>query len=226
MGRARDQSAMLQRTPTPITTAALASPMSTVNMAARQRMLSQRLALQILLAERGQAGQLEGAEESLALFTASHAKLVESARSAAREEAQKIEDVYGRQRVGEVVQGFAQRCRRALDALRLPAERRGPVDDVYLGLDEVLKALNLATSVFDDISARREQRLMAELKGIVTDIQQVAKQAKIVSFNALVIAARAGDAGREFGVVAGTLSGISGEVDRLAVKGIELVGRR
>ena len=36
---------------------------------------------------------------------------------------------------------------------------------------------------------------MRELKGIVTDIQQVAREAKIVSFNAQVIAARAGLAG-------------------------------
>lgn len=203
-----------------------AGAMSMVNMAARQRMLSQRLALQILLAERSIPGQLEAAEASLKLFTDSHAQLLETARSAAREEGERIADVYGRQRVGEVVLGFTQRCQRALQCLRLPQDRRGRVDDVYEGLDEVLKALNLATSVFDEISARREQRLMSELKGIVTDIQQVAKQAKIVSFNALVIAARAGDAGREFGVVAGTLSGISTEVDRLAVKGIDLVGRR
>jgi len=203
-----------------------AGAMSMVNMAARQRMLSQRLALQILLAERAIAGQLEAAEASLKLFIDSHAQLMETARSVGREEGEKIADVYGRQRVGEVVQGFTQRCQRALQSLRLPPQRRGPVDDVYQGLDEVLKALNLATSVFDEISARREQRLMSELKGIVTDIQQVAKQAKIVSFNALVIAARAGDSGREFGVVAGTLSEISTEVDRLAVKGIDLVGRR
>lgn len=217
---------MLPRPTTPTGTAAVASPMSTVNMAARQRMLSQRLALQILLAERGIPGQLQAAEDSLKLFTSSHAKLVEFGRSGSSEEAQKVDDVYGRQRVGDVVQGFVQRCERALATLRLPAERRGRIDDVYDGLDDVLKALNVATTVFDEITTRREQRMMSELKGIVTDIQQVARQAKIVSFNAQVIAARAGDAGREFGVVASTLSGISGEVDRLAVKGLDLVARR
>ena len=67
---------------------------------------------------------------------------------------------------------------------------------------------------------------MRELKGIVTDIQQVAREAKIVSFNAQVIAARAGLAGREFGVVAGRLSDVSTDVDRLARKGLDLVARK
>ena len=94
--------------------------------------------------------------------------------------------------------------------VRSARRRGGPsgVAEVYAGLDEVLQALNLATSAFDAIAARREQHLMRELKGIVTDIQQVAREAKIVSFNAQVIAARAGLAGREFGVVAGRLSDV------------------
>jgi len=216
---------MLQRTSPSTATGSAASPISTFNMAARQRMLSQRLVLQILLAERGQAGQFEAAEETLRLFTSSHARLLEFGRSGSQEEARQVEDVYRRQRVGEVVQGFVQRCERALAILRQPPERRTRLDEVFEGLEEVLAALNIATSVFDQISARREQRMMGELKGIVTDIQQVARQAKIVSFNAQVIAARAGDSGREFGVVASTLSGISGEVDRLAVKGLDLVSR-
>ncbi|MFO1225347.1 MAG: hypothetical protein U1F32_00315 [Roseateles sp.] len=122
------------------------------------------------------------------------------------------------------MQAFVDRCRRALGQLR--RGETGAVAQVYEGLDEVLQALNLATSAFDAIAARREQHLMRELKGIVTDIQQVAREAKIVSFNAQVIAARAGLAGREFGVVAGRLSDVSTDVDRLARKGLDLVARK
>ena len=46
-----------------------------------------------------------------------------------------------------------------------------------------------------------------------------------MSFNAQVIAARAGP-GREFGVVAGRLSDVSTDVDRLARKGLDLVARK
>lgn len=208
---------------TPCATAR-ADGMSTVNRSARQRMLSQRLALQILLAERGVPGQLEAAEASLQLFADSQVQLQDEVRSALGEDAKQLEAVYGSQGVGQTVQGFVDRCRRALTQLR-----RGDassVDQVYEGLDDVLQALNLATSAFDAIAARREQHLMRELRGIVTDIQQVAREAKIVSFNAQVIAARAGHAGREFGVVAGRLSDVSGDVGQLARKGLDLVSRK
>ena len=198
--------------------------MSTVNRSARQRMLSQRLALQILLAERGVPGQLQAAETSLQLFADSQVQLQDEVRRATAEDATQLEAVYGSQGVGQTVQAFVDRCRRALGQLR--RGETGAVAQVYEGLDEVLQALNLATSAFDAIAARREQHLMRELKGIVTDIQQVAREAKIVSFNAQVIAARAGLAGREFGVVAGRLSDVSTDVDRLARKGLDLVARK
>ena len=91
--------------------------------------------------------------------------------------------------------------------------------------DEVLAALNAATTVFDQIGSRKEAKLMKELRGIVGDIQAVAREAKVVSFNAQVIAARAGSVGREFAVVASTLSSISTEVDTLARKGLVLATR-
>ena len=92
-------------------------------------------------------------------------------------------------------------------------------------IDGVLVALNAATSAFDRISLRREAQLMRELSEIVGDIQLVTREAKVVSFNAQVIAARAGTVGREFAVVASTLSRISGEVDGLARKGLALAQR-
>ena len=49
------------------------------------------------------------------------------------------------------------------------------------------------------------------------DINKIAKEARIVSFNALIMAARAGDAGREFAVVAGALTTITEEIDRLVL---------
>jgi methyl-accepting chemotaxis protein len=48
---------------------------------------------------------------------------------------------------------------------------------------------------------------------VITEIETIAKQAKMVAFNARIVAARAGFAGREFAVVAGVLSNITGEID-------------
>lgn len=101
-----------------------AEDISLVNLAARQRMLSQRLALQIVLAAQGREGMSTAAQTTLSLFADSQARLLTTVQ-------------------------------------RLPAT---------------------------DAAA----------------VQAVAREAKVVSFNAQVIAARAGAVGREFAVVAST----------------------
>jgi methyl-accepting chemotaxis protein len=52
-----------------------------------------------------------------------------------------------------------------------------------------------------------------QLRGIMTDIETIAREAKMVAFNARIVAARSGQAGKEFSVVAGVLSNITGEID-------------
>ena len=54
--------------------------MSLVNLAARQRMLSQRMVLQTVLAARGSDLHLKAARSSLTLFTDSQARLVDTPR--------------------------------------------------------------------------------------------------------------------------------------------------
>jgi len=200
---------------------------STVNLAARQRMLSQRLVLQILLAAKGQVGQAEAAAQTLALFSSSQAQLRTEAARLQGEDARTLAEVYageagGDRQVGE----FVERCRQMLERGRLGlASDEAMLESLVACIDPVLAALNSVTGAFDRISVRKEAELMQELREIVGDIQSVAREAKVVSFNAQVIAARAGTVGREFAVVASTLSRISGEVDGLARKGLTLAQR-
>ena len=91
--------------------------------------------------------------------------------------------------------------------------------------DGVLDALNTATTAFDQVSKAQSETLMKELAGIVASIQTVAREAKVVSFNAQVMAARAGQHGREFAVVANVLSGITNEIDGLSLQAVSLAGR-
>lgn len=201
--------------------------MSLVNMAARQRMLSQRLTLQIVLAAQGNAERLAAAQESLNLFVRSQAQLVETARQLHNGDGKILKEVYFEN--GKVAHTVDQFIRSAQAALEL-AQSNSPDTDFAVNrlvsqIDGVLEALNLATSAFDRISTDKEVAIMKELKGIVSDIQSVAREAKVVSFNAQVIAARAGSVGREFAVVANTLVSISGVVDTLAKKGLTLVAR-
>ena len=202
--------------------------MSLVNLAARQRMLSQRMVLQTVLAARGSEPQLKAARASLALFADSQRRLTQQApQQMEAADAERIRRVYqGPQGVGPVIEAFTRLVGSTLEL----AERQSPrVEDSLVRLvdstDDALEALNTATTAYDQLGKAKSDAMMKELSGIVASIQTVARQAKIVSFNAQVMAARAGQQGREFAVVANVLSGITHEIDGLSHKAVALAGR-
>lgn len=204
-----------------------AQGMSTVNLAARQRMLSQRLMLQVVLAWQGRSDMAGEAARTLETFRGSQAELIRTARALSGGDGERVRHAYfGPSGAARIVDAFILRAQEALDSAHAgQGQGSGPLDRLLQGADDVLQALNAATSAFDQVSTEKERTLLSELKGIVSDIQSVAREAKVVSFNAQVIAARAGTVGREFAVVATKLSGISSEVDALAKKGLSLATR-
>lgn len=221
---------------TPLTPRALTSTqalpahingLSLVNLAARQRMLSQRMILQTLLAARDDGQRLAEARRSLQIFTESQSHLLSTPRQLEPASAQKIAATYhGPLGVGPVIEGFMQLMRRTLEQI----ERKAPgVAESLIELvgftDRILEALNTATTAFDEVTKAKSDAMMKELAGIVGDIQSVAKEAKVVSFNAQIMAARAGQHGREFAVVANVLSDITGEIDGLTRKAAVLADR-
>jgi hypothetical protein len=212
-----------QRNDTPAHIAGL----SLVNLAARQRMLSQRMILQTVLAAQGDVARLQAAQRSLQMFTESQQHLLATGAQLEPASAHKINETYlGTRGVGPVVQAFMQLMRSALDQIEAASPRASATTAELVGhTDGILAALNTATTAFDDIAKARSDAMMKELAGIVDDIQSVAKEAKVVSFNAQVIAARAGQHGREFAVVANVLSDITGEIDRLTRKAAVLAER-
>ncbi|MDP2018307.1 type IV pili methyl-accepting chemotaxis transducer N-terminal domain-containing protein [Hydrogenophaga sp.] len=201
--------------------------LSLVNLAARQRMLSQRMVLQTVLAANGDAERLQAAQRSLKMFTESQQHLLTTAAQLEPASARKIIDIYqGTRGVGPVVQAFMQLARNALDQIEAASPRLSATTAELVGhTDRILEALNTATTAFDEVARLRSDAMMKELAGIVGDIQSVAKEAKVVSFNAQVMAARAGQHGREFAVVANVLSDITGEIDRLTRKAAMLAER-
>lgn len=198
--------------------------MSLVNLSARQRMLSQRLTLQIVLAHQGHPGQWEAARKSLQLFTESQAHLVQTARSLPEPEGRELRATYFEpMHVARTVDTFIGHAQEALQAARATSPNgQRALQRLVDSVDGVLDALNAATTAFDHLSAAKEDALMRSLRGIVGEIEAVAREAKIVSFNAQVIAARAGAVGKEFAVVANTLATISSQIDTLAKKGLAL----
>ena len=146
--------------------------MSLVNIAARQRMLSQRMVLQTVLAARGSDLHLKAARSSLTLFTDSQARLLDTPHHLDATSAEIIRKAYhGPQGVGATIDAFAQQVGTALDL----AERQSPrVEDALARLvettDGVLEALNTATTAFDQVSKAQSETLMKELAGIVAQV--------------------------------------------------------
>ncbi|MFO6420578.1 methyl-accepting chemotaxis protein [Hylemonella sp. W303a] len=201
--------------------------LSLVNLSARQRMLSQRMILQTLLASRGDARKLEDAQRSLRVFTESQQHLQDTVQTLDPPSAEKIANTYhGPKGVGPVIAAFMQLMQRTLEQIE---RKSSGVEDSMLELvgliDRVLEVLNIATTAFDEVTKAKSDTMMTELVGIVGDIQSVAKEAKVVSFNAQIMAARAGQHGREFAVVANVLSDITGEIDRLTRQAVTLADR-
>lgn len=202
----------------PSTAPAHAAGLSLVNLAARQRMLSQRMILQTMLAAQGDAERMQAARRSLQVFTESQAHLEATPRRMEPTAARRIASTYhGAQGVGPTIHGFIERVRTTLDRISEGNGRlagRSLAELVQL-TDPVLDALNTATTAFDEVGRAQSEAIMRELTGIVTDIQGIAREARVVSFNAQVVAARAGAHGREFAVVANVLTDITSEIDRL-----------
>lgn len=201
--------------------------LSLVNLAARQRMLSQRMILQTVLAADGKDGMLAAAQQSFQTFCDSHKHLLATAGQMEPDQARLVRDTYsGAQGVGPTIERFMQLMRRTLDQVAQASPRvQQSVDELVSCTDTVLAALNTATTTFDGIAKTKEDLLMRELVTIVTDIQSVAREAKVVSFNAQVLAARAGDQGRGFAVVANVLAGITQNIDLQSRKAMELTVR-
>lgn len=201
--------------------------MSLVNLAARQRMLSQRMVLQTVLAAQGQGTWLQAAQRSLQLFTESQQHLLGAIGQLEPAGARKIDETYhGVRGVGPQVQAFMKLVQGALGQIENASPRAAATVQELVGhTDDILDALNTATTAFDDVAKARADAMMKELTGIVGDIQNVAKEARVVSFNAQVVAARSGQHGREFAVVANVLTDITTEIDALTRKAAVLADR-
>jgi methyl-accepting chemotaxis protein len=189
-------------------------------------MLSQRMILQTVLAANGTSIHLQAAQKTFQLFCDSHVKLLATMSEFDALSAQLVHDTYkGPHGVGPLIEDFMEQMRTTLLRIESGGVYTPSLNALVASTDSVLNALNNATTTFDNIAKSKAALLMKELTDIVSDIQTVAREAKVVSFNAQVMAARAGQHGREFAVVANVLSGITADIDGMSRKAIDLVAR-
>lgn len=189
-----------------------------VNVAGRQRMLSQRIVLMALLAAQGDADARRQGREALELFARSHQLLSAGGDGLPAPAAPALREAFfGPDGADAAVLEFVHVARRVLadagasaDALGRLVAQAGPVLQRLIALTAVYEAQAQQ-------DAKWQQQRRATLIG---SIQRIASEARVISMNARVAAARAGASGREFAVIAARLLEISDEVETLSRKAI------
>lgn len=188
-----------------------------INLAGRQRMLSQRIVLNAMLSTMGNETALETAREALALFRTSHAALVHGNSELPGVFFENLRLVY----FGEVegdrkILEFINLVEQALSACEF-GYRTAPdlLSELGQQATPIVTLLNRITVVYEGESKQYAQIQRKQHHELMGSIQNIAKQARIVSVNAQIVAARAGEVGREFAVVAGELTNITAKIDDL-----------
>jgi hypothetical protein len=188
-----------------------------INLSGRRRFTSQRVVLYAVLAARGREGALQMACDALALFRDAHAALVDGGAQMPGVFCDELHDAYfGDAHSDRTIREFITLAQRTLQAIESQL-RAAPalLDELVDSATPLLAVLNRITQVYEELAKRDALRARKQLIDVMSDIESIAKQARIVSFNGQVAAARAGASGREFSVVAGQLSQITGQIDEL-----------
>ncbi|MFN4266917.1 MAG: type IV pili methyl-accepting chemotaxis transducer N-terminal domain-containing protein [Aquabacterium sp.] len=188
-----------------------------INLAGRQRMLSQRLVLNAVLAAQDDAQALNTLRETLSTMRESHQRLAHGGDEWPGAYSESLKQVYfGAQQADARIKGFLGLAQQVLDGL---SRRQHGITDVLQNLvaeaNPILQLLNELTQAHEAEASHRTKQDRARHRDLMDRLQLVAREAKVVAFNAQVAAFRAGQQGPEFGVVAARMGAITEEMERL-----------
>lgn len=188
----------------------------TINLSGRRRFTSQRVVLYAVLALQGREGALAIARDALATFGEAHRALLEGELSPQSLGGGLDLAYFGPDGADARIAAFIDSARRALDAIEAQT-RSAPalLEGLVEAATPLLATLNRLTQLYEDLARHQAATAKKQLSAVMGDIEQIARHARIVSFNAQVVAARAGASGREFAVVSGELTQITGKLDGL-----------
>ncbi len=188
-----------------------------INLSGRQRMLSQRIVLQMLLASRGDSAALEIARTCLATFESAHSDLVTGNQSLPGAFSGALQQLYfGNSRADARIREFIGQARTAIDAPPADTARRASsVDALVSQATPILELLQAVTQAYQEEMHSCEVAARKRQADLVERLSSISMQANIVAMNARVSAARAGEYGREFSVITQVLADIIKEMDQL-----------
>jgi hypothetical protein len=197
-----------------------------INLSGRRRFTSQRIVLYALLASQGQDGSAATAQEALTLFRGAHRSLLGEADGLPGVFCPELREAYfGKLDGDKQIVAFADLGERTLKAI---AQGSTQAEELLAELVRIttptLAILNAITGIYEEQAKQNARQVRRQLRGVITDIETINRQARMVAFNARIVAARAGQAGKEFSVVAGVLSTITGEIDEMVNAALAAAG--
>lgn len=197
-----------------------------INLSGRRRFTSQRIVLYAVLASQGHEGGDATAREALALFRGAHKSLLSEADGLPGVFCPELREAYfGKLDGDRKIVAFADLGERTLKAV---AQGSSQAAELLAELVEIttptLAILNQITGIYEEQAKQNARLMRKQLRGVITDIDTINRQARMVAFNARIVAARAGQAGKEFSVVAGVLSNITGEIDEMVNAALAAAG--
>ena len=188
-----------------------------INISGRQRMLSQRIILNIFLSTHGHEDALKIVSDDLQLFKDSHHALVIGNSEMPGVFFESLRQAYKGDLDGHNKNlAFINLVEKTLNAYQSNYRTaQSLLDELGLLAMPIVKLLNQITQVYEAESKEFAKLEQKKRHSLMNDIQNIAKQAKIVAVNAQISAARAGEVGREFSVVATELTHITEKIDSL-----------
>ncbi len=189
-----------------------------INLSGRRRVTSQRVILYAVLASMAHADALAEGRAALALFTDAHTTLIHGKGNLPGVFSDDLRQAYfGPGRADARIQEFITLAQQTLDAIESNA-RPAPIllDRLVKAADPMLALFNHLTLIYEQESQHHAAAVKRELADLMRNMKSISNEARMVSVNAQIVAARAGAAGNEFSVVARALSEITGKIDGLA----------
>lgn len=189
-----------------------------INLSGRRRFTSQRVVLYAVLASLGHEGAAATARETLASFRDAHITLIEGKGSLPGVFCGQLRDAYfGTLHGDKTIRGFISLADATLDAIEGDGVG-APVllDQLVKSGTPLLSLLNGLTLVYEEQAKRHALAQRRQVQEIMAEVKTIARQARMLAFNAQVVAARAGREGRDFAAVASSMTTVTTELDELA----------
>ncbi|MGN6652781.1 type IV pili methyl-accepting chemotaxis transducer N-terminal domain-containing protein [Trinickia sp.] len=188
-----------------------------INLAGRQRMLSQRIVLHVLLATQGHAGAADVAKGCLSTFAATHADLVEGNDRLPGVFCDALRQLYfGSHRADERIRRFIEDAGAAASCLSPESgDAQAAADALVAQVSPLLELLQAITLAYQNEMRNVERAASKRDEQLAEQLGRISMQANIVAINARISAGRAGPYGREFAVVTSLLSDIVKEMEHM-----------